>query len=231
MWLCGLQLWLQLIPLVPLFPFQIPLFHSQVPLLQHLCVSGLVRRSLGVLSDMEIRAEHLTHIECGAGVEEGAGGGAAGCPAVRGNARPAPPAPVPLAHTLAPVAWDVFSDVLRGVGPDASVHWSVVHENRPVVPAPQQASSSVQALCRLVEKHLSRLQIYSVQVPGMVFDLDGPGVVVVKILVSDVHDGRNHVRADLVVMHSHRRILPVQPHPIRPRNLQFNPRPLLMQGF
>jgi hypothetical protein len=36
-----------------------------------------------------------------------------------------------------------------------------------------------------------------VQITVVVFDLDGPRVVVIEVLVVDVDDGRDHVREDL----------------------------------
>jgi hypothetical protein len=45
--------------------------------------------------------------------------------------------------------------------------------------------------------HLSGLQEEAVQLSVVVFDLDGPGLAVVVILVVDVDDGRDHVREDL----------------------------------
>jgi hypothetical protein len=52
-------------------------------------------------------------------------------------------------------------------------------------------------MCVCVYAHLSLLQSYCVYVAKVVFYLDRPGLGVIEVVVFDVHDGGNHMRAYL----------------------------------
>ena len=93
---------------------------------------------------------------------------------------------------------------LQSLSPEnrAYTHTYITHYHtcgKPQEAAGPRPSPSVQARCALVEEHLALLQRHRVQLSVVVLDLDGPGLGVVVVLVGDVHDGRDHVREQLVV--------------------------------
>ena len=72
-----------------------------------------------------------------------------------------------------------------------------MHEDGAVVLALQWMQPTVQTARTLIEQHLTHFQRHGVQVAVMVFDLDGPRLVVVVVFMSNVNNGGDDMRFDL----------------------------------
>ena len=116
---------------------------------------------------------------------------------------------------------DINETYIDRVIPNSTVNGLVVHKDGSVVFALELRAAAVQALGALIEEHLqnrstnsekscstkggqerpsthlSHLEAHGMQVAVMVLDLDGPGLVVVVVLVRDVHNRADHVRVGL----------------------------------
>ena len=77
---------------------------------------------------------------------------------------------------------------LNRVVPNALVHGLVVHEQRAIVLTSELIEASVQTTRTLIEQHLTRLQRHRVELALVVFDLDGPRLIVIVVFMSNVND-------------------------------------------